>query len=54
MVVLSLGFLQDHIVLYLNITPYFASCRSDLMDLNFVTHRTEQRTQPMNDPVVSL
>ena len=50
-VLLSLGFLQDHMVLYLNITPFLASWRSYLMDLNFVTHRTEQDTQTINDPV---
>ena len=39
-VVLCLGFLSDYIVLNLNITPIFASWRSYLVDLNFVTHGT--------------
>jgi hypothetical protein len=28
--------------------------RNYLVDLNFVTHRTEQRTQLTNNPVVNL
>ena len=32
------GFLQDYIVLNLNITPFLDNYRSYLVDLNFVTH----------------
>ena len=40
-VVLTLGFLRDHLVLNLNIIPFFVSYRSYLVDLNFVTRGTE-------------
>ena len=51
---LCLGFLQEYIVLNLNITPFFASCRRYLVHLKFVTLWTEQSTQFINNPVVKL
>ena len=33
-------FFQDYVIPYLNITPFFTSSRSYLVDLNFVAHRS--------------
>ena len=56
-----LGFFARPLVLYLNTTPFFASRRSYLVDLNFMTHRTEYNSeyhpaykQPGREPVKPL
>jgi hypothetical protein len=51
---LFLGFFQDYLVLYLNITPFFTSRRRNVVDLNPVTHRTKEVTQLVYHPIMKL
>ncbi len=37
-------------ILYLNVTVFFSSDRCDLIDLCFVSYRTQERTELINDP----
>ena len=47
---LFLGVLQDYVVLYLNITPFFTSRWRNFVDLNSVTYRTKKYTQLYTTP----
>ena len=53
-VVLYLRFLEDYVVFDFDVTSFFVCGRSDLMDLDSVTHRTEYRPQFINTPFVNL
>jgi hypothetical protein len=51
---LFLGFLQHCVVFYLQITPSFTRSRSDLVNLNSVTHRIKKDTQFIRNSVMNL
>ena len=51
---LFLGFLQDYLIPYLNITLFFTSRWRDLMDLYSVTHWVKKDTQLVYHPLMNL
>jgi len=48
------GSLQDDVVPYFHITPFLVRSRRNLVDLNPMTHRTQNTTKSVHHPVVYL